>query len=86
MDKLAELRAARAGKIDALTALVAKMAADAYVETAEDTGAYDGLKAEIDAIDKKIGALRKPTGSRRRWSRSRRDRGARPYPRAQYGR
>ena len=54
MEKIAELRAKRATKIDALTAQVAKMAADAYVETAEDTKVYDDLKKEIDGIDKSI--------------------------------
>lgn len=54
MDKIAELRASRAGKIDGMEALVAKMAADAYVETAEDTAAYDAFKADVAAIDKKI--------------------------------
>lgn len=54
MEKIAELRAKRAEKIAALTAQVAKMAADGYVETADDTKAYDALKVEIDGIDKNI--------------------------------
>lgn len=54
MEKIAELRAKRAEKITALTAQVAKMAADGYAETADDTKLYDGLKADIDGIDRNI--------------------------------
>lgn len=54
MDKIAELRAARAKKIDALSLLVDKMNADDYVADAADQTAYDATKAEIDGFDAKI--------------------------------
>lgn len=54
MDKIAELRAARAKKIDALSTLVDKMNAEAYVEDAADQKTYDELKAEIAGFDTKI--------------------------------
>jgi HK97 family phage major capsid protein len=49
-----ELRVARAKKIDAFEALVAKMNAEGFVEKAEDTAAYDAAKAEIAGFDTKI--------------------------------
>ena len=52
--KLSELRAARAKKVDALSALVAKMNADDYAEDKADQSAYDALKAEIAGFDTKI--------------------------------
>lgn len=54
MEKIAELRAARAKKIDALAALVEKMNAETYVEAAADQTAYDDLKKEIAGFDAKI--------------------------------
>lgn len=54
MDKIHELRAARAKKVDAFSALVEKMNADAYVDVAEDKTAYAALKGEIDGFDTKI--------------------------------
>lgn len=51
---IAELRAARAKKVDAFEALVGKMNADGYVDAAEDVKAYDDLKKEIDGFDVKI--------------------------------
>lgn len=54
MDKIAELRASRAKKIDALSALVDKMNADDYVADAADQTAYDATKVEIDGFDAKI--------------------------------
>lgn len=49
-----ELRAARAKKIDAFEALVAKMNAEGFVEKKEDTEAYEAAKAEIAGFDTKI--------------------------------
>ena len=54
MEKLHELLAARAAKIDALQALVDKMNADDYAETADDKTAYDAAKAAIAGLDAKI--------------------------------
>ncbi len=51
---IAELRAARAVKVDALTALVGKMNAADYVEDKANDEAYDALKLEIDGFDAKI--------------------------------
>lgn len=52
--KVADLRAKRAEKVDALSALVAKMNAAEYVEDKADQAAYDVLKAEIAGFDTKI--------------------------------
>lgn len=54
MKKVSELKAARAVKVDALSALVDKMNADGYVEAAADQKSYDDTKAEIVDFDKKI--------------------------------
>lgn len=54
MDKLAELRAKRAEKVDAFAALAEKMNADDYVEDAADQKAYDALKVEIEGFASKI--------------------------------
>ena len=54
MDKIAELRAKRAGKVDELTKLIDKMNADNYAEDAADESSYSELKAEIEALDAKI--------------------------------
>lgn len=54
MSTIAELRAKRAEKVDAFSALVAKMAADTYVDDAADQTSYDGLKKEISGFDQKI--------------------------------
>lgn len=54
MDKIAELRAKRAEKVDAFAALTEKMNADGYVEVAEDQTSYDAIKGEIAALDAKI--------------------------------
>jgi HK97 family phage major capsid protein len=51
---IAELRAARAVKVDALTALVGKMNAADYQEDKANDTAYDALKLEIADFDKKI--------------------------------
>jgi HK97 family phage major capsid protein len=51
---IAELRAARATKVDALTALVGKMNAADYVEDKANDTEYDKLKGEIADFDKKI--------------------------------
>lgn len=54
MDKIAELRAKRAGVIDKMAALVAKMNADAYVDDAADETAYAELKKEVASLEAKI--------------------------------
>lgn len=54
MEKLQELRASRAGKIDSLDALIKKMGAEDYVESDVDTQVYDEIKKEIGDLDKKI--------------------------------
>jgi HK97 family phage major capsid protein len=54
MDKIAELRAKRAEKVDAFTALAEKMNGDDYVEGAEDQSSYDEIKGEIATLDAKI--------------------------------
>lgn len=54
MEKIAELRAKRAGKVDDLTKLIDKMNADNYVDDAADQKAYDDLKKEIAALEGKI--------------------------------
>lgn len=54
MEKIAELRAKRAAKVDALSALVDKMNADNYVEDAADTAAYDAAKKDIASIEAQI--------------------------------
>lgn len=51
---IAEMRAARAKKVDAFAALVATMNADGYVDTPDDTKAYDALKGEVAAFDVRI--------------------------------
>lgn len=51
---IAELRAARAVKVDALTALVGKMNAADYVEDKTNDAEYEKLKGEIADFDKKI--------------------------------
>jgi HK97 family phage major capsid protein len=51
---IAELKAKRADKVDAFSALVAKMAADTYVDDAADQTSYDALKKEIAGFDLKI--------------------------------
>jgi HK97 family phage major capsid protein len=52
--KVNELKAQRAGKIDAMETLVGKMGADDYVEDEVDTQVYEELKGEVAALDKKI--------------------------------
>lgn len=54
MEKISELRAKRAAKIDALAAQVAKMNHDGYIEKTEDQTSYDALKGEIAQLDAKI--------------------------------
>lgn len=54
MDRIAELRAARAKKIDDFEALVIKMNADDFVDNDADTQSYDALKVEIASFDTKI--------------------------------
>lgn len=54
MEKIAELRAKRAGKVDDLTKLIDKMNADNYVEDAADQKAYDDLKKDIAGLEGKI--------------------------------
>jgi hypothetical protein len=54
MEKVQELRAARAGKIDSLDALIKKMGADDYVENDVDTQVYDEIKKDVGDLDKKI--------------------------------
>lgn len=51
MEKISDLRAKRAEKVDAL---VKRMNADGYVEVDADQKAYDDLKKEIDGFDKRI--------------------------------
>lgn len=51
---ITELRVKRAAKVDALSALVDKMNADGYTETAEDKAAYDAVKKEITDIEGQI--------------------------------
>jgi len=68
---IAELRAKRAAKVDDLSALVDKMNADGYAETADDQASYKRIKGEIADLEAKIerteeanklkGALAKPT-------------------------
>lgn len=54
MDKVQELKAARAAKIDAFDALATKMNADNYVDTPEDTALETSLKADVAAFDARI--------------------------------
>lgn len=54
MEKIAELRAKRAGVIDKMAAIVAKMNADAYVDDAADDTAYLDLKKEVSSLEAKI--------------------------------
>ncbi len=54
MIKVAELRAKRAEKVDALIALSDKMGAEGYVEDKANDTAYDAIKAEVAEFDKKI--------------------------------
>jgi HK97 family phage major capsid protein len=54
MEKIQELRAARAGKIDALDALIKKMGVDDYVENDVDTQVYEEIKKEVGDLDKRI--------------------------------
>jgi HK97 family phage major capsid protein len=54
MEKVQELRAARAGKIDSLDALIKKMGADDYLENDVDTQVYDEIKKDVGDLDKKI--------------------------------
>jgi HK97 family phage major capsid protein len=51
---IAELRALRAKKIDAMSALVDKMNAADYAEDAADQAAYDAVKKEIADLETKI--------------------------------
>jgi HK97 family phage major capsid protein len=52
--KVNELKAQRAGKIDAMETLVGKMGADDYAEDEVDIQVYEELKTEVDTLDKKI--------------------------------
>lgn len=54
MKTLQELIAARAAKIDALSALVDKMNAEGYVQAKADDDSYDATKKEIADLDKAI--------------------------------
>lgn len=54
MKTVAELKAARAAKVDALSALVDKMNAETYVQADADEKAYADIKAEIATFDKSI--------------------------------
>ncbi len=51
---IAELRASRAAKVDALSALVAKMNGPEYVEDAANDTQYETLKGDIAGFEKKI--------------------------------
>ncbi len=53
MEKIAELKAARAAKIDEMSKLVDKMNASSGVAES-DQAAYDAVKKEIEDIGKKI--------------------------------
>lgn len=54
MDKVQELRAKRAEKVDALVVLNDKMSTENYVENDVDQQVYKELKIEIDDLDGKI--------------------------------
>jgi len=54
MNKIAELRAKRAEKVDSFAALAEKMNADGYVDAPADQAAYDALKKDIEGFDAKI--------------------------------
>lgn len=56
MEKIQELAAKRAVKVDAFAALTEKMNADDYVESEESTDqeVYDEIKKEIEDLDKKM--------------------------------
>jgi HK97 family phage major capsid protein len=86
--KVNELKALRAGKIDAMETLNLEMSAEDYEEDEVKTQAYDELKGEVTGLDKKIkqteeveklkATLAKPVEGQRSRNRDAADPGAGP--------